>query len=103
MGTPLVLTDIRGCREVVREGVEGLLVPARHPSALAEAVRGLLRDPDSRARMGANARRRAVIDFDERRVAGTVSAAYLALLRARGIEMPGNREAERPDPVERSA
>jgi glycosyltransferase involved in cell wall biosynthesis len=103
MGTPLVLTDIRGCREVVREGVEGLLVRARHPSALAEAVRGLLRDPDSRARMGANARRRAVIDFDERRVAATVSAAYLALLRARGIEMPSNRVAERPGPVERSA
>ena len=44
MGTPLVLTDIRGCREVVRDGIEGLLVPPRDPAALTAAIERLLGD-----------------------------------------------------------
>ena len=43
-GLPLVLTDIRGCREVVRDGVEGLLVPVRDPEALADALTRVLED-----------------------------------------------------------
>ena len=43
-GLPLVLTDIRGCREVVRDGVEGLLVPVRDPEALADAMTRVLED-----------------------------------------------------------
>src|SRR5207249_9558365 len=37
-GRPIVATDVRGCREVVRPGVNGLLVPARDSSALARAI-----------------------------------------------------------------
>ena len=55
-GLPLVLTDIRGCREVVRDGVEGLLVPVRDPEALADAITRLLEDSGLRSRMGAAAR-----------------------------------------------
>ena len=71
MGKPLVLTDIRGCREVVRPGVEGLLVPPRSPAALSDAIILLLRDRALRQRMGEAARRRAVERFDERRVTAT--------------------------------
>ena len=46
-GLPLVLTDIRGCREVVRDGVEGLLVPVRDPEALADALTRVLGIPRS--------------------------------------------------------
>ncbi len=38
MGLPVIATDIRGCRQVVDDGVNGLLVPVRDPSALAGAV-----------------------------------------------------------------
>ena len=51
-GLPLVLTDIRGCREVVRDGVEGLLVPVRDPEALADALTRLLEDPALRSADG---------------------------------------------------
>jgi glycosyltransferase involved in cell wall biosynthesis len=74
-GVPLVLTDIRGCREVVRDGVEGTLVPVRSPVALAAAIARLLDDPDLRLRMGRAARARAEERFDEARVARTIVLA----------------------------
>ena len=84
-GLPLVLTDIRGCREVVRDGVEGLLVPVRDPEALADAMTRVLEDPALRSRMGAAARRRAEAEFDQRRVVATVVGETERLLRRRGI------------------
>jgi glycosyltransferase involved in cell wall biosynthesis len=80
MALPLVLTDIRGCREVVRDGREGILVPARDRAALAGALVRLLEDPPLRARLGAGARARAEERFDERPVADRVVAAYRELL-----------------------
>jgi glycosyltransferase involved in cell wall biosynthesis len=81
MGLPLVLTEIRGCREIVRSGVEGYLVPPRSSQALSAAILRLLRDPAERERMGSAARRRAMERFDERRVIASVIDRYRALLR----------------------
>jgi glycosyltransferase involved in cell wall biosynthesis len=72
MGRPLLLTDIRGCREVARDGREGLLVPPRDPVALAERLVALLRDSELRDRLGLAARARALELFDERRVAASI-------------------------------
>jgi len=58
-GTPVVASDIPGYREVVRDGVEGLLVPQGDPLALAEALRALALQPARRTAMAAAARRRA--------------------------------------------
>ncbi len=58
-GTPVVASDIPGYRDVVREGVEGLLVPQGDPLALAEALRTLALQPARRLAMAAAARRRA--------------------------------------------
>jgi phosphatidylinositol alpha-mannosyltransferase len=44
-GVPVVASDIPGYREVVRDGVDGLLVPPGDPGALAAAVRRVLEDP----------------------------------------------------------
>lgn len=71
-GLPLVLTDIRGCREVARDGVEGFLVPVRSTTALSEAIGRLVDDPALRLRMGRAARARAEDRFDEARVVRTV-------------------------------
>jgi glycosyltransferase involved in cell wall biosynthesis len=80
MGRPLVLTDIRGCREVVRDGIEGLLVPPRQPDALADSLVTLMSDKDMRDRMGGAGRVRAVEMFDEDRVADTVVSRTTELL-----------------------
>ena len=84
-GLPLVLTDIRGCREVVDDGVEGVLVPVRDAGALADALVRVLDDAGLRRRMGAAARRRAEKEFDQRRVTATVVRETERLLRLRGI------------------
>src|SRR3954453_16782451 len=58
-GTPVVCSDLPGYADVVRDGVEGLLVPRGDATALAEALHDLALDPRQRARMGAAAAERA--------------------------------------------
>ena len=84
MGTPLVLTDIRGCREVARSGIEGLLIRRGDAKGLTSAILQLLGDPQLRATMASRARERAVDRFDERRVAEMVVREYRRLLRETG-------------------
>lgn len=55
-GKPMVATDVPGCRELVRHGENGFLVPPGDALALAEALLRLLREPALAARMGQAAR-----------------------------------------------
>lgn len=74
-GTPVVASDIAGYRDVVRDRVDGLLVPAGDPAALGHALHDLALDPRRRARMGAAARERAE-RFSWPQVAREVTDAY---------------------------
>jgi len=58
-GLPIVATDIDGWREVVRTGVDGLLVPPNDPAALAAGVRRVLEDPKLASGLAASGRRRS--------------------------------------------
>ena len=80
MGVPSVVTDIRGCREAVEHGVNGLLFPVRDADALARAILELLEDEVLRKRMGAEARAMAEERFDEQRVFDRVLEEYKRLL-----------------------
>jgi glycosyltransferase involved in cell wall biosynthesis len=75
-GLAVVATDVRGCRQVVDDGVTGTLVPLRSPAALADALRALGDDPARRAAMGEAGRARACREFDERTVVARVLDAY---------------------------
>jgi glycosyltransferase involved in cell wall biosynthesis len=77
---PIVTTDAPGCREVVRHGKTGLLVPVRDPSALAAAVERLLGDTALRARYGAAGRRLAEAGLGTGPVAEATLAVYRSLL-----------------------
>lgn len=55
-GRPMVATDVPGCRELVQDGENGLLVPAGNVNALADALRLLAHDPERRARLGRRGR-----------------------------------------------
>ncbi|MFL5860412.1 MAG: glycosyltransferase [Solirubrobacteraceae bacterium] len=54
-GTPVVAANIAGYRDVVRGGVDGVLVPPADPQALAEALRDLYDEPSRRMRMALSA------------------------------------------------
>jgi glycosyltransferase involved in cell wall biosynthesis len=77
---PVVATDVRGCREVVRPGVNGVLVPARDGPALARAIEGLLAAPELRARLGQGGRRLVEAEFAEPLVVQQTLAIYRQLL-----------------------
>ncbi|TXG84716.1 MAG: glycosyltransferase family 1 protein [Sphingomonadales bacterium] len=74
-GLPLVTTDTTGCRDVVRDGENGLLVPPRDAGALAVAIARLLDDPELRERLGKAAR----ADAEARYGIDGIIAAQLAL------------------------
>lgn len=56
IGRPMVTYDVAGCNEVVREGVNGLIVPPHQPAKLAIAIRTLIGDSSLRLEMGRKAR-----------------------------------------------
>jgi len=83
-GLPLITTDVPGCREVITDGVEGQLIPARSGAALAAAIDRLAADPVLRRTQGEAARLRAVLEFDDRSVnARTVDVYQRTLLASR--------------------
>jgi glycosyltransferase involved in cell wall biosynthesis len=88
MGVPAVVTDIRGCRQVVDDGVTGLLVPPRDPRALAAAIARLAADAALRRRIGTAARRKAAESFGHQRCVDVVLATYDRLLAAAGMVGP---------------
>ena len=74
-GTPVIASNIAGYRDVVRDGVDGVLVPPADPQALAEALRDLYEEPARRAEMARNAAT-DVQRFAWPRVAAEVMEAY---------------------------
>jgi len=94
-GLPLILTDIRGCREV--GGDAAVFVPPRDEMRLAEAILGLTGDGGARRRLGDAARRRALERFDEARVCDVVAASSAALSPARDVGVGRLRRARRGD------
>lgn len=79
-GLPVVATDIRGCRQVVEPERTGLLVPARDPAALEQAIHRLAADPSLRAGMAEAGLAKASAEFDDRRIVEITLATYDRLL-----------------------
>jgi glycosyltransferase involved in cell wall biosynthesis len=78
-GLPVVVSDVRGCRETIVDGETGVLVPVRDPERLAAAISGLLDDATSRRRMGERGRALAEERFDQQLVFERVAKAYADL------------------------
>jgi glycosyltransferase involved in cell wall biosynthesis len=83
MGLPIVTNDVRGCRQVVTDGVNGVLTPVGDAAALAAAIRRLGDDGRLRVAMGEAGRERARREFDERQVVRIVMDTYRELIDRR--------------------
>ena len=79
-GLPIITTNAPGCRAVVEDGVNGILVPVRDSAALAGAIRTLVLDRALAARMGMASRQKALDQFDERIVLANTLAVYRELV-----------------------
>lgn len=86
VGRPLVLSDVPGCRELVRDGINGTLVPAQDGEALAHALAALLMQADKLEVMGNESRRLAVEKYSVGEVARQTLDAYFELLSRRGFQ-----------------
>lgn len=77
---PIVTYDVPGCREIVTDGVNGMLVPAGDVGRLAQVIAQLLADPQQRRRMGAQGRKLVETEFSQEIVVAQTLAIYSELL-----------------------
>jgi glycosyltransferase involved in cell wall biosynthesis len=84
VGRAIVTTDAPGCREVVRHGENGLLVPVGDGNATADAIKQLLEDPALRHRLAARGREMAVSEFSVEHFVEASLATYDRVLQLRG-------------------
>jgi glycosyltransferase involved in cell wall biosynthesis len=82
---PIVATDIPGCREAVRTGETGILVPPGDPAALAAAILALARDRELRRRLGQAGRVLVEREFAEEIVSRKTLGVYRAVLDEIGV------------------
>ena len=68
MARPIITTDAPGCRETVREGVNGFLVPVKDSKALAEAMKRFIKTPELMQEMGRQSRKIAEEKYDVHKV-----------------------------------
>ncbi|MEZ5853630.1 MAG: glycosyltransferase [Hyphomicrobiaceae bacterium] len=79
-GLPLIVTDVGGNGEAVIDGQHGLVVPARNPERLGEAIVRLFGDGDLRQQMGSAAGERARTTFSMDACVDRYEATYRGLL-----------------------
>lgn len=84
MGTPSVVTDVKGNREAVTHGVNGSLVALGDVEALADAILKIVTEPATARQLSDGARRIALQRFDERLVFDKVTTEYSRLLQKGG-------------------
>lgn len=80
-GCAVVGSAVPGVREVIRDGIDGRLVPEGDAEALAQALQALLEAPDAAARLGAAARATALHDYSRTRMNQEYEALFLQLAR----------------------
>jgi glycosyltransferase involved in cell wall biosynthesis len=80
-GLPIVASDVGGIPELVEHGVNGLLVPAGKPRALAQAIQYLANDPELRSEMGARNRAKAETTLEWSQVTTRYLSVYHGVMR----------------------
>lgn len=80
-GLPLVASNVSGCREIVRDGVNGYLVPVREAPSLAHAILKLARNRELRVAMGAESRRMVCAEFSKEEILRQIMDVYFLTLK----------------------
>jgi glycosyltransferase involved in cell wall biosynthesis len=86
MELPCVASRVSGIPDVVADGETGVLVPPRHPEALARAIGTMLDDPERVREMGRRGRQKVVPAFSVERMVEKLAELYRELLAEKGID-----------------
>ena len=81
IGRPIITCDSVGCKEVVEDGTNGILVDPKSPKELAEALKRLIDNPSLREKMGKLAREKAEKDFSIEKVINTHLEIYNSMIK----------------------
>jgi glycosyltransferase involved in cell wall biosynthesis len=76
MGVPVLATSNGGTAEIVRDGIDGLLLQPRRPELWADAAASLLLDPGRRLALGVSGRERARTAFSPQHHAAQIYGVY---------------------------
>ncbi len=82
MAKPIIATNINGITEQITDGVNGILVPPKDPSALAKAVIRVLNDRDFAWSMGLLAREKVEKEFSVEKMVAETEKVYWSLMKA---------------------
>lgn len=84
-GLPVIATDVGATRELVRDGVDGSVIPPDDVPALTRTIETLAADPEKRWQLGANAQKRAWAEFTSRKMGEKVLKIYADVLHKGGL------------------
>jgi len=73
-----ITTNVTGCRDVVEDGITGILVPPKNAKNLSEAMIKLIENPDLAVKMGKQGREKVLCEFSENIVIDKAMQQYLA-------------------------
>jgi glycosyltransferase involved in cell wall biosynthesis len=79
-GRAVVTSDVPGCRDAIDPNITGVLVPAKNPIALADAIQALIESPERRAQMGKAGRELAEQAFAIEKIVAQHMTIYRELL-----------------------
>ena len=82
-GLAIAATTVGGVPEILEQGGTGLMVPARNPEAMADAILRILNDPELRARLGSAAQLRVESDFTPQAYKRSLAEFYQKTLKSR--------------------
>lgn len=76
LGLPSIVTDINGSREIIKEGVNGMIIPVKNEEALLKVMVKMVEDKDGRERMALNARKMIEDRYEQKFVRGCLYQYY---------------------------
>ncbi|MFV2045672.1 MAG: glycosyltransferase family 4 protein [Anaerolineales bacterium] len=80
MARPIVASDLPGCRAIVKDGENGLLIPLGDPDSLSTALQKLIEAPELRKSMGENGRELVLSGFTDEIINHETIELYRSLL-----------------------
>lgn len=81
MELPVIATRIRGCREAVKDGETGVLIPARDATALISAIERIVQDRTSARELGRRAREHIIENFSSQQVLQRLEGFYAGMAK----------------------